>query len=596
LEAVPDAGAAFTGWSGACSGTGPCQLTVSSDLSLTAAFSQKSPPPGSRRLTVVLNGSGRVVSAPAGIDCGATCSSDFAAGTAVAVVATPAPGWKFSGWSGDCAGAGQCAVALATDVAVTATFERIRISLAVRKSGSGTVRSSPAGIDCGQTCSATFDSGTTVALIAQPDAGWRFTGWSDGCSGSGDCNLTLAADTAVTASFVLQYRLSLTMSGAGRGSVSLDGRKCEGSCDGLYDPGTTVSASAAALDGSIFMGWTGACSGLGDCALRLDQDVAFGAIFWPFPAYTVTAFGNLFTSLGGIDDGGNIVFVRPPEKIMVGDLAFYRDARTGEERQIWPGSDAWTVRISPSGRIALTTFHWNGNDDAWDSYRMTTSGTWQRVRTLGGADGANAGSIDDAGVIFGGAHVSGTGSQRVFHGYLEDGSRIVDLGSSDVNSGVSARGGDYILGGVWNNAFAPHRAAVWGPDGIHELGNFGGTYSLAYGINRHGVVVGTAERSDHAFHAFIWDPQKSLLRDVGAGELISINDDGVAVGSTEGGYPMPRGNGIMYFNGIVWDLNNLVQEKNTHLEGAMFINSRGQIIGGGFVQNDWRDYILTPRN
>jgi hypothetical protein len=40
----------------------------------------------------------------------------------------------------------------------------------------------------------------------------------------------------------------------------------------------------------------------------------------------------------------------------------------------------------------------------------------------------------------------------------------------------------------------------------------------------------------------------------------------------------------------------LVQEKNTHLEGAVFINSRGQIIGQGLLHNEWRDYILTPRN
>src|SRR6267378_2434928 len=568
LEAVPDAGATFTGWSGACGGTGPCQLTVSSDVSVTATFSQKPPPPppGTHRLSVMLQGSGRVVSSPAGIDCGATCSSQFDGGTAVSLVATASAGWRFSGWSGDCSGGGQCAVTLAADMSVTAIFERIRFSLAVRKSGPGTVRSSPAGIDCGPTCAAPFDSGTTVALIAEPDANSRFAGWTGGCTGSGDCNLSLGA------------------------------RKCEASCEGLYDAGTTVSASATAPAGSIFMGWTGACSGLGGCALRLDQDLALGAVFWPFPAYTVTGFGNIYTSLGGIDDAGNIVFVRPPEKIMVGDLAFYRDASNGQERQIWPSNDAWTIRISPAGRIALTTFHWNGNDDAWNSYRMTASGTWQSVRTLGGADGATAGSIDDAGVVIGGAHVSGTGTDRVFHGYLEDGSSIVDLGSSDVNSSAVARGGGYILGGVWNNAFAPHRAAIWGPDGIRELGNFGGSYSFAYGINRHGVIVGTAERSDHGFHAFIWDPQTRLLSDVGAGELLSINDDGVAVGSTAGGYPMPRGNGTLYFNGIVWDLNDLVQEKDTHLEGAMFINSRGQIIGSGLVHNEWRDYILTPRN
>jgi len=129
LEAVPDAGATFTGWSGACSGTGPCQLTLGSDDSVTAAFSQKSPPQGSHRLTVAVNGSGRVVSTPAGIDCGATCSSQFDAGTSVVLVAIPAAGWRFSGWIGDCAGAGQCSVLLGADAAVTASFERIRFSL-----------------------------------------------------------------------------------------------------------------------------------------------------------------------------------------------------------------------------------------------------------------------------------------------------------------------------------------------------------------------------------------------------------------------------------------------------------------------------------
>src|SRR5207245_172507 len=35
--------------------------------------------------------------------------------------------------------------------------------------GGGTVTSSPAGIDCGSTCSATYVSGTTVTLTAAPD-------------------------------------------------------------------------------------------------------------------------------------------------------------------------------------------------------------------------------------------------------------------------------------------------------------------------------------------------------------------------------------------------------------------------------------------
>ena len=68
--------------------------------------------------------------------------------------------------------------------------------------GTGTVTSSPAGIDCGSTCSAAFDSGTPVALTATPDSGSSFTGWSGGgCSGTGVCQVTLNADTAVTATF-----------------------------------------------------------------------------------------------------------------------------------------------------------------------------------------------------------------------------------------------------------------------------------------------------------------------------------------------------------------------------------------------------------
>jgi large repetitive protein len=79
-------------------------------------------------------------------------------------------------------------------------------SLTVSKSGSGTgsVSSSPAGIDCGAACSASFDSGASVTLTATPAAGSAFTGWSGACTGNTTCSVKLSADTAVAASFTAQ--------------------------------------------------------------------------------------------------------------------------------------------------------------------------------------------------------------------------------------------------------------------------------------------------------------------------------------------------------------------------------------------------------
>lgn len=77
------------------------------------------------------------------------------------------------------------------------------LSVASSGTGHGTVQSSPAGIEaCASSCSQAFDENTTVTLTAHPDVYSTFAGWSGGgCSGSGTCQVTIHADTSVTATF-----------------------------------------------------------------------------------------------------------------------------------------------------------------------------------------------------------------------------------------------------------------------------------------------------------------------------------------------------------------------------------------------------------
>jgi hypothetical protein len=93
-------------------------------------------------------------------------------------------------------------VAFATvDLEIVLTPEFL---LQVTKSGTGggTVNSSPAGISCGTDCTENYIEGTVVSLTAQADTNSNFTGWSGGgCSGTGDCNVSMNQSHTVNATF-----------------------------------------------------------------------------------------------------------------------------------------------------------------------------------------------------------------------------------------------------------------------------------------------------------------------------------------------------------------------------------------------------------
>lgn len=118
LVAHPGVGVTFLGWSGACTGTDACALTMDSDKAISAAFTESE----NLAVTKVGTGLGLVTSDPALIDCGPTCEGELGVGTVVTLTATPYGASVFDGWSGDCSGPGACVVTMNGPKTVTASF------------------------------------------------------------------------------------------------------------------------------------------------------------------------------------------------------------------------------------------------------------------------------------------------------------------------------------------------------------------------------------------------------------------------------------------------------------------------------------------
>ena len=164
----------------------------------------------------------------------------------------------------------------------TSSGTSFQLTVQTAGAGSGSVSSNPAGINCGQLCSASFASGTKVTLTASPAANSFFAGWSGACSGVSACTVTLTKNISVTATFSDLPTLAVTMTGTGKGSVSSSpsGISCGQTCSASFDPGTAVTLTATAAEGSTFVGWAGGCTGTtANCTVTLNASAQVTATF-----------------------------------------------------------------------------------------------------------------------------------------------------------------------------------------------------------------------------------------------------------------------------------------------------------------------------
>lgn len=328
--ATADVGSTFAGWDGNCTGVGACVLTLDSDKHITATFGlnlytvgvSASPAAGGsvtgggpvrhgaavtimaaanpgytffhwteggnevstsaeytfvathhRTLVAVFSPqSYSVNTATAGAGSGSVTLNPpggaYPYSTVVTVTATADPGSAFTGWSGDCTGTGSCVMTIDGNKSVTAGFNRHQYTVAVNASPAAGGSVSGGGV---------YNHGASVTVKATANAGYSFVHWAEGdneLSTSAQYPFTATGNRTLVAVFRLsKYTVTTATAGHGIGSVTLDPP------GGVYDYGASITAIATAEPGSIFVGWSGDCTGAGNCTLSIDSNKSVTATF-----------------------------------------------------------------------------------------------------------------------------------------------------------------------------------------------------------------------------------------------------------------------------------------------------------------------------
>jgi len=124
-------------------------------------------------------------------------------------------------------------------------FSQCTLTVNINPGGGGSVSENPA--------KSTYNFGETVQLTATVNAGYIFSSWSGGASGSTNpVTITMNGNTTVAANFTQnQYTLTLNISPSGAGSITKNPDKA------TYAQGEVVQLTATANPGYTFKGWSG---------------------------------------------------------------------------------------------------------------------------------------------------------------------------------------------------------------------------------------------------------------------------------------------------------------------------------------------------
>ena len=245
--------------------------------------------------------------------------------------------------------------------------------------------------------------------------------------------------------------------------------------------------------------------------------------------------------------------------------------------------------MNSAGTLPLTAIH-SGQHEPF----ISRSGTSIPLSLLGGTCGSAVG-INHAGHVVGGACLPG---ETVVHAYVYSKKNTQDLGTfggiSAAGTGINRYG---KIAGIYELSDGTEHSFYWTLKGWTDIGNLGGSFTWTTHLNDSGVVTGQSDVSNDPdpvfgippFHGFQWSA--GVLTDFGQifgsnfNYGFGINKTGMIAGSADVAGDAGA-HAIIWYQGTVRDLSPY----DNISAGGIGINNLGDVVGSwGSVDPDPAD-------